>query len=396
MAQKKQAKRSDGRYQANVCIGTDDNGKRLFKTVYGRTKTELENNKADVKAALNKGIYADDKGLTVGEYAIKWLETFKGSGNVSNSTYYGYSNIIRNHIETIKQIKLMKLTKSDLQDCINKKNGHYDIQRRIKLTINQILESAIEDGLVFKNVSRGIELPVKPKKRKRALTDFEIKAIEKADLTIKQRLFIQLLLDTGMRRGEILALSRKDITDTQIHVTNSLEFINNTSNLKETKTAAGDRYIDILSTLKPVLDSYLKDLKTFYLFTNKSGAPMSKTSYRSFWQGIYLKVNTAAGGKHIYKKDEESDSKDEKSTKGKLTIEIDAIKGLTPHIFRHNFATILYYAGVDILEAQRILGHSDAKTTIEIYTHLDKQKSKSKNKIEEYLNPSKTGWLTFD
>ena len=43
---------------------------------------------------------------------------------------------------------------------------------------------------------------------------------------------------------------------------------------------------------------------------------------------------------------------------------------LTPHIFRHNYCTMLYYAGVDVKEAQRLMGHSSIKITLEIYTHL--------------------------
>ena len=43
---------------------------------------------------------------------------------------------------------------------------------------------------------------------------------------------------------------------------------------------------------------------------------------------------------------------------------------LTPHYFRHNYASVIYNAGVDVLTAQKILGHSDPKTTISIYMHL--------------------------
>ena len=46
---------------------------------------------------------------------------------------------------------------------------------------------------------------------------------------------------------------------------------------------------------------------------------------------------------------------------------------LTPHYFRHNFATLLYKAGVDPLKAMRIMGHADYQTTADIYTHLDKE-----------------------
>ena len=43
---------------------------------------------------------------------------------------------------------------------------------------------------------------------------------------------------------------------------------------------------------------------------------------------------------------------------------------LTPHYFRHNYASVLYNAGVDVLSAQRFLGHSNPATTMAIYTHL--------------------------
>ena len=43
---------------------------------------------------------------------------------------------------------------------------------------------------------------------------------------------------------------------------------------------------------------------------------------------------------------------------------------LTPHYFRHNYASILYRSGVDVLTAQRFLGHTDPTTTMRIYTHL--------------------------
>ena len=48
---------------------------------------------------------------------------------------------------------------------------------------------------------------------------------------------------------------------------------------------------------------------------------------------------------------------------------------LTPHFFRHNYASVLYDAGVDVLAAQKILGHSDPSTTLSIYTHLSEAKA---------------------
>jgi integrase len=88
------------------------------------------------------------------------------------------------------------------------------------------------------------------------------------------------------------------------------------------------------------------------------------------------------GGKHHYKKIPGDTWKHDKY---KLVIDKDKIKGLTPHVFRHNFATVLYYAGVDIKEAQRLCGHSNVQLTLDIYTHLDQKKSASAAKINKYL-----------
>lgn len=54
--------------------------------------------------------------------------------------------------------------------------------------------------------------------------------------------------------------------------------------------------------------------------------------------------------------------------------QLRVIDNITPHMFRHTYATILYNAGVDVKSAQRFLGHADINMTLKIYTHLSQQK----------------------
>jgi site-specific recombinase XerD len=62
---------------------------------------------------------------------------------------------------------------------------------------------------------------------------------------------------------------------------------------------------------------------------------------------------------------------------------------VSPHVFRHTYATMLFYAGVDMKAAQYLLGHSSATTTLEIYTHLDKSKVFSNvEKINNFIESS--------
>lgn len=368
---KKMAKRADRRYETTISTGkyNPDTGELIVVHVYGRTKAEFENNKAKVRDSLNRGTYAADKGHTVASWAKIWYETYK-PGNKN------YDNIIRNHFELINKIRLKDLTKTDVQKQINALDGHYDLQRRVKMTLNQMLEVAIDDGLVYRNVCRTVKLPSKPKPNKRALTDYELKAIRKANFTSKEQAFIDALYYLGVRRGEALALRKNsfDFTQGMVHIENAISFDNNTPTLGDTKTFAGDRYIDLIDPFKSTIKAYIDSIDTFYLFPTSKGSMPTESSFDRMWEQIMLKINTAAGGKQHF------DTK-----KKKWIIEINAIPGLTPHIFRHNYATNLYYAGVDMKEAQRLLGHADSKTVIEIYTHLDKQKSKSTVKIEEYF-----------
>ncbi len=128
------------------------------------------------------------------------------------------------------------------------------------------------------------------------------------------------------------------------------------------------RTIDIPDILKSTLEEYLKNID-MYLFTKQDGKLHTKSSFRGFWNSIVRRINIAAGG--------HAGSRSRK----KLVV----IHGLTPHIFRHNFATMLYYADVDILMARDILGHKDERTTLRTYTHLDKEKSDSITKLNKYL-----------
>ena len=57
------------------------------------------------------------------------------------------------------------------------------------------------------------------------------------------------------------------------------------------------------------------------------------------------------------------------------------------HCLRHTYCTILYEAGIDVLTAKELMGHSDISTTMGIYTHLrQEQEKRSLTKLDEYLN----------
>lgn len=376
----KYKKRKDGRYQANIILGKDGKtGKYIQKIIYAPTIRELEEKKAKIVTSLSDGTYADDKHTTVYKYALQWLQAEKQ--NKSASTYNGYHNIIQNHLGNLADMELLQVKRSDVLIAIAALEGHYDLQRRLRMTLNQIFESAIDDGMLYKNVCRNIPIGKKPKTAQRNFTELEKQAILTADLDEREEIFVLLLYYTGMRCGEILALDHTCINfhTGSIHVQAAVSLQKNQPIIKSPKTEAGNRYISILTPLQKKLHTYVTNLKKnggYYLFAGPAGEPFSKTIYRRFWKKIRNKIQDR------YERISSTGTASAGTTGITVVFDYD---GMTPHRFRHNFATMLHDAGVDAKEAQIILGHSDVRVTLDIYTHLDDQKALPMEKMERFL-----------
>lgn len=375
-------KRADGRYKRSILIGYTEEGKEKRKYVYGTSKKEVEQKISEIRMQLERGVYIEDKNLTVGEWADKWLDTYKTG--VQYNTFEMYAHIINLYIKPeVGNLPLTKLKTHHIQNIINKyaAKGLTRTLQQIKLTMNQIIKQAINNDLLYKNVAENVILPQIDSRPKRSLTNDEKKLLEKADFTIKEKAFVYLLLYSGLRRGEALALTRNDIDFEKnvIRVNKTIIYKGNNAEIKNSpKTDAGNREIPILSNLKSILRDYIQSIQTIYSFTQNNGEIMSKSSFRRFWDGIMDKLNTAAGGRNYISRN-----------KGENKV-IAISQDITPHTFRHTYATMLYYAGVDIKTAQYLLGHSSIKVTMDIYTHIDKSQVKNTvSKLELFLNENK-------
>jgi integrase/recombinase XerD len=152
-------------------------------------------------------------------------------------------------------------------------------------------------------------------------------------LSFRNKVMMELLYATGMRISELLGLTIHDLYRDQnmilVHGKGSKQ-----------------RYVPYLNSLNPLLNTYLSvhrpsllQLKQGdFLFLNRFGARLSRMG---FWK-ILKQACLKAGIKH----------------------------DVSPHTFRHSFATHLLEAGVNLRVVQSLLGHSSINTT-QIYTHVD-------------------------
>ena len=352
---KSYTKRADGRYQKRVPL-INEYGIKYIKVVYARTLADLEDKVRRIISDNERGLYRNDD-ITVGQYTEKWLHDI--CGKCADNTYVSYTYSIKHVRETIGLIQLRELGRSDIQAAVDSFEDRPRTAQYLRMTIKRLCNSAVDDGIIARNPCRNISLPKYKAKEKRTLTAVEVQAIAAADLDAEERLFISLLYYCGLRRGEALALGRGDIDLKRrvLTVNHSLAFIDYKGVLKEPKTEKSRREIPMPSELVKLIQSYNND--SLYLFTRGSHF-FTHSVYVKFWARILRKLNEAAGGGAI-----------------------DRIQGLTAHIFRHNYASLLRKRGVDVKTAQAYLGHSSSKVTMDIYTHLDELDSKKVAAIDD-------------
>ena len=364
----KYKKRADGRYATHVTIGTKSDGRPQRKTVYAKTMRELEEKAAELRRQVGAGSIVDDGGITVGQWAYEWLKTYKTG--IAPSSFEVYEVSLRAHIiPALGHMKLKNVKPFHVQGLINAMSGKglTRATEKAAMTAKQLFNRAVENGLITKSPAVVLEMPTKVKREKRALSEVEKNAFESAALDLTEKAFVLTMLYAGLRRGEVLALTWDDIDIDKktISISKTWTVHGNEGVIKPSpKTKAGNREIPMTGNLH----SSIKNLHASqagsrnYLFTS-SGNPMTLSEFRAFWKRI--------------------------SEKLALSLGTDLSKDVTPHIFRHTYATMLFYAGVDIKAAQYLLGHSSVAVTMEIYTHLDKSKlSTAADKLDEYISSS--------
>lgn len=257
------------------------------------------------------------------------------------TTYQGHLNALIEEFEgkDIKDITHLDITLI-LQRMAKQRYADKTVRSRFNIC-NMIMQHAMYQRYITSNPCDIVKIPKGLVKTQRELPDnSEIQKV-KDGLSCHFGLFAYFLLFTGLRRGEALAIEWKDIDfqRSTINVSKSIYFENNRPKLKSTKTVNGVRTIPLLAPLKKALSAF--KFRNGYLFGGAE--PMTEQAFRRAWEH--------------YKKD------------SGVTI--------TPHQLRHAYATILYDAEIDPKAAQKLMGHSDYKTTVEIYTHISNSREQS-------------------
>ncbi len=372
MAQYK--KRSDGRYQTKVYDA--ESGK--YKYLYAKSVAELKKKELDLRAKISKGIDLSSADDTFSQ----WLERLKKvkETELTESEYHTFCFRASYFCEKVGNLPLKSINQQLLQPYINelfsvnpatgKRTSKRTIQRYMSV-LSSVFEYAIENRASEFNPCKYLKVPKQAKTdERRALSPKERQWVEEFEHRAQPA--AMLMMYSGLRRGEATALLWSDIDfkNKTITVNKSFDFKN--CQIKLPKTKAGIRIVTVPDKLINYLDSLEKN--SLYVLTTAQGKMMTDTAWKRLWDSYICDLNIQYGTSII------------KRNKFDPRGNIITISPFTPHCLRHTFCTIMYEAGIDVLTAKEQMGHSDVKTTLAIYTHLDSQhKKKSISKLNEYL-----------
>lgn len=310
--------------------------------------------------------------MTFQQLGELWFSVNKSSKEYN--TKQSIRRILNNHIyPSLGHLPLKYIKAYHIQELVNTKlnQGLTNTTQKMLNYIKSILNMAVDNDFIIKNVANSIKLPKFKAKEKQILSQFEKDVIETVATTHKYGDMILTFMYTGMRREELIPLSKKDINfiEGTISVNKAIYFNPNQAVLKSTKNKES-RNIPLLNKIRPILESRCAGNNDF-LFPMSNGNMMSQTSFREAIESFKkacnifvdkLNAELPEGEKHNY-------------------------ISFTPHIFRHNFCSFLYFANIGIKEAQEIMGHRSSKMTLDIYTHLDSiRKKEVTTKLNDYID----------
>lgn len=363
--------RPDGTWTGRLTIGYNSDGKQKIKAVYGKTQKEVRQKLKEIQEDIIKfGEYNINK-ITMGELIEEWQTSVKRQ-RLKATSYDRLECTITNQVlPHMSYLQITQITTRDVQLFINEltdKGYSYSTIKKAYNVVNSALRFAANRDYIRKNPCIDIVLPEQIKRETSDIVYFSDEEVEQivnaATFRYKNGKYMYkygpamvILLNTGMRVGELLALKWKnvDFKEKQIHVVETRHLVKNrnieadisyTDMDTSTKTKSSNRYIPINKKTEDAL-MYFKSITANNPYVLSAGNP-NVIRYRNFARTL------------------------------ENIIERCGIDHGSLHSLRHTFATRLFRQGIDIKVISELLGHSDISITYDVYVHvIEDQKKKA-------------------
>lgn len=319
---------------------------------------------------------------TFEEVYHEWYKSYINT--VRESTWNRTEGMFNNHIlPALGKYRIRTITTAQCQTSLNKwfKLTSRNYKRWFNY-VQSIFEYAIRQQYITDNPTKRVIMPKKNATAGKRAPNFWDKSQLKTFFSyidpskeLERYTLFRLLAFTGIRRGECLALTWDDI-DTKNSTLNVNKTLTQGAKGKQiiqaTKTKKGTRIISLDSTTLFYLKKWQLEQKR-KLFMLGFNANESDQLLFATTKNTFKSLNTPKKWLDLITNRMKDDN--------------IALPHISIHGFRHSHASALFSAGATIKEVQERLGHEDAQTTLNIYTHVTKKQDKEAvNKLVNFLD----------
>lgn len=371
-------KSGEKRYRFQIYIGLDSlTGKELRTTRSKfKTKKEAELALARLKLEIANGQYKKVQAETYREVYELWVKVYEKT--VEESTFVKTTGIFRNHIlPAMGDYKIDKINVDICQRHVDEWLEKLVNGDKTKSYASLVMRFAMKRGYIEKNPFDLVDLPHKSKRRvtstekdkfytKEQLREF-LNAAEQHP-NYKVYAFFRLLAYSGMRKGEALALTWEDIDFKNAEITINKALGQRTGQklyAKSTKTGT-TRTIKMDEATMVILKEWKKKQKQAFLILGYNTLAKEQLIFSNTRNSFIQPAKTNDWLKSILRKTE--------------------LAYVSTHAFRHTHCSLLFEAGATIKSVQDRLGHSDVKTTMDVYAHVTASaKEDAIQKFENYM-----------
>lgn len=347
----------------------DKNGVKKQKYIYGKTKDEVNRKLTEKQYNYHNDNYIKKYGIPLIK-VLKQNREDKYAANLISDSHYSRLEFVLREVENsdIGYMEIDKITRRDLQNYFNSLISRYTDStiKKIWEAVKQGFQLAIKEKYIVNNPFEDVLKPKskKPTKIVDALSIEEQEILGKYLLNSKisqekYRNALLLQLYTGMRIGEVLALTLDNIDFKNklinVHQTISVDKEGYLSLSDHTKTKAGTRQIPISSFLEKIIINQLENYQEnrYKVLFSHNGGLIKASS-----------VNTVL--KRICRK-------------------LDLPETISTHSLRHTFGTRCIESGMNPSVVQRLMGHNDIRVTLNTYTSVfNRYKETELQKAERY------------
>lgn len=348
--------RADGRWQILI-RHTDEDGVSRRYTVNGITAKDARDRAGEIKKRLLANLPARDRKVTLGEFAGEWIESTLEASDRKATTKAMYATITRKHIVGAKigAKPLDKLRPSHIDAWKVELQGRGLSESTIRTAytiLRALLDSAVRDRALAQNPVHAVRRPKVTAMEAAYLKPEQVRSLLTAAEGGRYAPLFALLVHTGLRRGEALALhwSDVDLDAKLLRVHGTLARVDGELIVTETKTPKSRRAVP----LSPTAERLLRDIRTRqaaerlragtmwqrtpYIFTTELGEPCDP---RNALRALKVAANRAG---------------------------LPSTVGL--HTLRHSAASVMLTAGVPLKVVSEVFGHASIAITGDVYGHV--------------------------